>query len=216
MELLSVIKARSIWLFDLMDLNPRGKRIYPELLGWMKDSYNFSKVPSSAVDLDETKALAFLDGRFQISPENFIGVDLKLYNDGVVVDTWSSTKDSDKFIDEVLRSTAKQFDLVYSPEMIRKRLYLSELNVRCKSTLLSLNPKLKAFADKISRLVNGEVELCSIGFWAEQNTRAPFSPFRFERNLNAAFSEHRYYAASPLQTEDHLKLLDELENILAV
>jgi hypothetical protein len=33
--------------------------------------------------------------------------------------------------------------------------------------------------------------------------------------LNAAFSEHRYYAAVPLQTDDHLKLLDELESILA-
>jgi len=216
MELLSVIKARSIWLFDANDLNPRGKRIYPELLSWLKECYNFLKIPSSLDDLDETKALAFLNGSFQTSPENIIGVDLKIYNDGVVVDTRSSTKDNDKFIDEMLSSAAKQFDLVYSPEMIRKRLYLSELNVRCKRTLQDLNPKLKAFTDKISQLVNGEVELCSIGFWAEQNTPAPLAPFRFERKLNAEFSEHRYYAAAPLQTDDHLKLLDELENILAV
>jgi hypothetical protein len=152
MELLSVIRARSIWLFDFTDLNPLGKRIYPELLGWLKDSYNFSKVPSSSVDLDETKALAFLGGSFQVSPENLIGVDLKLYNDGVVVDTRSSTKDSDEFIHEMLTTAAKQFDLVYSPEMGRKRLYLSELNVRCKSTFQGLNPGLKTFTNKISRL----------------------------------------------------------------
>jgi len=215
MELLSVIRARAIWLFDINDLNPRGKRIAPEMLEWLKECYSFSKVPSSIDDLDETKALAFLNGSFQIIPENTISVDLRVYNDGVVADSRSSTKDSDKFIDEVLRSATKQFDLVYSPEMIRKRLYLSELNVRCKSTLQRLNPKLKAFGDKISPLVNGDVELCSIAFWAEQKTTAPFSLFRFERKLNAAFSEHRYFAAAPLQTDDHLKLLDELESILA-
>jgi len=214
MELLSVIKARSIWLFDGNDLNPRGKRIHPELLGWLKDTYRFSRVPSSIDDLDETKALAFINGSFQISPENIISVDLKVYNDGVVVDTRSSTKASDEFIDEMLTSMINQFDLAHSPEIIRKRLYLSELNVRCKGSLPSLNPKLKPFADKISRLVNAEVELCSIGFWPGQKTTAPFSPFRFERKLNAEFSENRYYAAAPLQTDDHFELLNELETIL--
>ena len=142
MELLSVVRARSIRLFDANDLNPRGKRIHPELLGWLKETYGFSKVPSSAVDLDETKALAFIDGSFQISSGIFISVDLKIYNDGVVVDTRSSTKDGDEFIDQMLRSMTKQFDLPYSPELFRRRLYLSELNVTCKTTLQGLNPKL--------------------------------------------------------------------------
>lgn len=150
MQLLSVIKARSIWLFDIGELNPRGKRLGPELLGWLKDSYNFSKAPSSANDVDETKALAFLGGSFQATAAEAIDVDLKLYNDGVVADTRSSTKDGDNFIEDLLKSAAKQFKLNYTPEMIRKRLYLSELNLRCDKTLENACPRLKGFGDKIS------------------------------------------------------------------
>jgi hypothetical protein len=185
------------------------------MLGWLKDSYSFSKAPSSATDLDETKALAFQDGTFQIGAENSIGVDLKLYNDGIVAETRSSTEETDKFINDVLTSAAKRFNLSYRPDMIGRRLYLSELNVKCKNGLNSLDSRLKAFADKISPLVNGQVELCSIGFWAEEKASHAFSPFRFERKFNSPFSEHRYYSAAPLRTDDHLKLLDELENILA-
>ena len=81
MELLSVIRARSIWLIDFAELNPGGRKITHELVGWLKDYYNFSKAPSSAQDFDETKALAFLDGSFQIKVDTLIAVDLRVYNE---------------------------------------------------------------------------------------------------------------------------------------
>src|SRR5271166_1810709 len=215
MELISVTKARSIWIFDFAELNPRGKRIQTEFLPWLKESYNFSKFPSSQDDLDETKALAFLDGSFQASPKDTVSIDLRIYSDGFVVDSRSSTKVSDDFMDEVLTRVAGDFDLAYNPKIVRKKLYASELNVRCKRGLQTLNPKLKDFANKLSKLMHSQVELSSVAFWSEQRASTPFSPFRFERKLNADFSENRYYSAAPLQTEDHLKLLDELEMILA-
>lgn len=215
MELLSVIKARSIWIFDFGELNPRGKRIHNELFQWLREKYSFTKSPSSVDDLDETKALAFLDGIFQASASDVVAIDLKIYSDGFVVDSRSSTKVSDSFIEEVLTNAAKDLGLAYTSKLIQKKLYLSELNVSCKSALQTLNPKLSAFTNKISQLVNREVELASIGFWSEQKTPGQFFPFRFERKLNAAFSEDRYYSTAPLQTEDHLNLLDELEMILS-
>jgi hypothetical protein len=215
MELLNVLRARSIWLFDINDLNPHGKRFGPEMLSWLKETYKFTKIPSSVDDLDETKALAFLNGGFQVSPENTIVVELKIYTDGFVADTRSSTKDTDRFIDDVLSSAAKQFDLVYRADIIRNKLYLSELNVRYKGSLQTLNPKMQAFTDKISHLINGKVELCGMGFWAEQKTSGPFSPFRFERKIDAPFSQQRYYSAAPLPTQEHLGLLEELEKVLS-
>jgi hypothetical protein len=214
-ELLSVIKARSIGLFDINELNPRGKSIAPEFLDWLKDSYGFSKVPSSINDLDATKALAFLGGSFQVSTENSIDVELRIYTDGFVADTRSSTKDSNAFLDAVLKSAAKRFKLSYKPEIIRKRMYLSELNLKSdRASLSDQSAKLKAFADKLASVFSGQVQLSGIGFWTDHTTPTGFSVFRFERKINTAFSEHRYYSVASLQTDDHMKLLDELEDAL--
>src|SRR5260370_38575310 len=105
MEVLNVIKARSIRVFDLNDLNPHGKRIIPEIIGWLRERYDFRKVPSSVDDLDDTKALAFLDGGAKSRSGEILAVDLRIYNDGIVADTKASTEHTDAFIDDVLAST---------------------------------------------------------------------------------------------------------------
>ena len=72
-------------------LNPSGRRISTELIEWLKAYYKFSKAPSSPDDIDPTKALAFLDGSFAANASRPIAVDLRMYTDGFVADTRSST-----------------------------------------------------------------------------------------------------------------------------
>lgn len=36
---------------------------------------------------------------------------------------------------------------------------------------------------------------------------------RFEREVNTVFSENRYFSSAPLETKDHLSLLESLETI---
>jgi len=69
MELVSVATAKVAWLFDIAELNPRGKSIFPEILEWLEEEYHFEKAPKSATDLDETKAFAFSRGKFQAGDE---------------------------------------------------------------------------------------------------------------------------------------------------
>ncbi len=216
MELLNVVKARSIWLFDINDLNPRGKSINTELIEWLKGAYGFGKVPSTIYDLDDTKALAFLNGQFQVKDELFLECDLRIYNDGVVADTRSSTKDTDALMKDLLTSAAKEFGLTYKPEIIHTRQYLSELNVRCIRPLQSLHPQLAAFATKLSSLTGSRnnFELTGILFTSESMPTLAMGPFRFERKLGVPLSENRYYSIAPLQTEEHFDLLEELESIL--
>ena len=214
MELLSVIRARSIWLFDFAELNPAGKKITAEFLGWLKEYYNFSKAPSSAQDLDETKALAFLDGSFQIKPDT-LAVDLRIYNDGFVADTRSTTDSSNEFLNDLLGNAASQFGLGYKPEKIRRRIYLSELSVKCDKSLEDACPKLKAFADRVTTALGRPTKFSSVAWWTDPETQTAIAQFRFERKYGAAFSDQRYYSVAPLRTDDHLELLQELEGILS-
>src|SRR5438874_7481889 len=76
MQLLNVITARSVWLFDIAELNPRGKALFPDLFEWLKEAYDFQKVPSSLTDVDDTKAFVFSNGQYQAKEEIFVHVEL--------------------------------------------------------------------------------------------------------------------------------------------
>lgn len=220
MKLLSVQKARSIWLLYLMDLNPRGLYDYA-LIAPMIEKYKFLKVPTKFEEYDLTKGCVFANGLFKRESQDDIGIDITLYNDGFVVDSRSSTEDSDAFLDDFLTWLSKDFALIPYKEILRRKLYISELWMQANKPLNALNAKLEGFAKRLSSLMFTEkdhpivFETSGIRFWTDPSLRAnPPGQFTFERSLNTPFNENRYYSAAPLQTGDHLELLEELEIIL--
>jgi len=214
MQLLNVSTARSAWLFDIAELNPRGKALFPDLFEWLKDAYDFQKIPSSLTDVDETKAFVFSNGQYQAKEEIFVHVELKIYNDGLIANTQSSTRDTDRFLEDVLISASAEFSLNFRPEMIRKKIYLSELYFFSLKNFT--NPNLEKFADKISQATssNGHLdfEFGGVTFWPRQSfPPLAISAFHVERKQNTDRDEHKYFSKAPLQTDDHLRLVTDFE-----
>jgi hypothetical protein len=219
MELLNIITARAVWLFDISELNPRGKSVFPEVLEWMKETYNFESAPKTINEVDETKALVFSRGTFQVREEIFVDVELKIYSDGFIANTWSSTHDAEVFLEDALKSASKEFSLAFKPDIIRRKLFLSEMNVKSVKNLVGVNPTLAAFADKIAEHLSASMsqhfEFSGVTFWPVQEmSLSALSPFRFERKSNTFPSERKYYSVAPLHTDDHIKLLDWFETNL--
>ncbi len=218
MELLNVLKAQSVWLFDANDLNPRGKHIFPDLIEWLKDRYEFQQAPKSPDDLDETKGLAFKQGSFPLG-KDLVTVEATIYTDGLIANTWSSTRATDLFLEDALSNAAKEFDLKYPASLVRSKTHLSELTIRMDGSLSKLNPKLESFADRLSR-VHGHkgatpFEVGGISFWSDVSSVAlKFAPFALERKANTPFSENRYYSKAPLHTDEHVELLGDFERIM--
>jgi hypothetical protein len=220
MELLNISMARAVWLIDIAELNPRGKSIMPELLEWLKEEYHFEKAPSAVTDLDEkTKALSFERGQFQVREEIFVDIALKIFSDGFVAETYSSTQDSEAYLRDVMESAAREFSLAYKPEMVRAKLCTSEVYVRSTKNLAGFNPKLSDFAAKISALLptkpRVEYEVASVAFWPVVHPlpNTSLAQFRFERKIGSLPSEKKYYSTAPIHTEDHLTLLNEFEDV---
>src|SRR6266851_2597163 len=221
MQTLNVMGAKSIWLFDINDLNPRGKDINAELLDWLKETYSFDKAPTSPNDIDAgTKSLKFGQGRFQVKEEIFISVDLEIYSDGFVANSRSSTQDTDAFLEDVLSSAMKEFSLWYTPDIIQKKMHVSELTVRLDGVLFNLNPKLTGFANTISALCGlpeiPPFEPSLLGFSTDLAI-SPLKPslFVLERKAGVPFADKRYYSRAPVHTDQHQELLAELEHILS-
>jgi hypothetical protein len=233
MKLIHTKLARSIWLFDIRDLNPKGKDIVADLVEWIKDKYSFAIAPDPDNPVPEPSlaksptlpqqappqasgGMLFQRGRFQAQEDIFVEIaSLTIYDDGIVVDTTSSTDDGDRFADNLLGIAAQEFKLTYSSETVRRNLYLSQLIVRSEMDLGSLNPSLAAFAQKLPSNFAGGPPLHfgvgSLTFWSEPNDAGVHRAFKIERQLGKAFSEQRFFSEGLMKTHLHLKWLEEFE-----
>jgi hypothetical protein len=216
MELLNVNTARVVWLFDIAELNPRGKSLFPEILEWLKEEYHFEKAPATVADLDETKALTFSRGQFQVRDEIFVDVELKLFSDGLVANTQSSTRDTETFLEDVMKTAIKEFSLAFRPDTIRFKLYASEIYVRSVKQLVGINPRLLEFSSQIASLIPGNehlsYEFAGLKFWpTHPMPNVSIAPFEFERKLNSLPKENKYYSRAPLHTDHHITMLGEFE-----
>jgi hypothetical protein len=220
MKVLNPVAGRTTWLFEVADLNPKGKNIFPELVDWLKDNYHFSESPdpTSKPKPEDNQGIVFKNGEFQAREEVFVKVDLTLFSDGLVANSSSSTEDTEKFLQSVMAEVVADFSLTFDPSMIRRKLFLSELNVRLDYPLQNLNPKLAPLAKRITETTGyaaSPFELGGLSFWTDSTfavTKTP--PFMIERKVNAPFSENRFYTKAPVQTQEHIDLLEELEGLL--
>ena len=221
MKVFSVVAARSTWLFDLADLNPKGKSLFPEIIEWLKDTYNFKETPDPAMlpTAENRNGLPFKRGEYQAREEVFVDVEVTLFNDGLVANSSSSTEDTDKFLENLTSTAATEFSLTFDPQIVRRRLYMSELNVRLDNPLSNLNPRLTQFAEKLSSMtrsvITSDFEIAGFSLMSDVTNAVYKVPgFAIERKLNAPFNENRFYTKAPLQTEEHISMLKELEAIL--
>lgn len=218
MELLAVRTARFIAAISIEELNPRGLAIYQSLVEGLTDKYNFSIPPNEDEPYDETKGITFEDGEW-----NGFAIDkITIFPDGIVIETRSSTADSEAIFDEAIVWASESLGLTYKPEMVTRRVYISELIFRTDVALNNLNPILQQFSEKISNAVKRETgfaynfEPSGILFhYDASETKTSVTPFRIERLDNTAYSANKYYSIAPLHTEEHLKLLEEFEAILS-
>ena len=218
MKLQSVIIARSVWLFSILDFNPKGKSLVPILVP-LVDRYKFIKYPKTTEELTGNQ-FKFEAGRFTGKSGDAIAVNLTVYDDGLVADTRSATEDSDLFLHDLMIWLHEEHGLLKYEKILKKKIYVSELFLNCEQSLNNLNPGLTAFREEMALCDPGygqspiEVTGISLGYDPE-NTLGKTVNFKFERTLNTPFSENRYYSLAPFPTENHLSLLKKLEKILS-
>lgn len=221
MELLSIKLARTIWFVNALDINPRGINLWHTFIPAVAEKYKFTEYPTK-MNLDPNREAGdrFIGGSYRTPHGSEVLINFTSFDDGMVADTRSSTRDSEGFLEELSQWIVNEFGLVFYSQMIKKRGYVSELHVKSEHLLRTLHPKFIGFANRISALVSTPDEVIpyepsGVMFSAPASSYLTPSGFHFERLLDTPFLENRYYSKAPVHTDTHLELLSELEQILA-
>ena len=214
MKIETIISAKSIWLFDLRTINPRGRNLYRIIIPILQQWYGF--VPPT--EIEEEKGVRFAGGEFSPSGrgDDMTGVEIVIYNDGVVATCATSTEDSDAFLELVCVRLAKEGIISYSPELVSKKQYVSEVFARSDKPL-SL-PQLNPVYNVLSKFIGlNEVQLSwsSLKLDVDPTVASRQVTFKFERRASKSFDQNLWYSHGPLTTTQHQAVLNAIEVALA-
>jgi len=179
-------------------MNPRGLNLISTLYPALIEKYKFAIYPSlkEFLSTDKERPSEFAGGQFTNSKGDVVNIKIVDYEQAIVVDTASSTRDSEAFLRELLEWMTG-YGLVFRQDMVRSKGYLSELTVRCElGATGAIRPELRVLAKKLSSLVSVDDRPISYGpsgisiapDTTESNKPAAFI---FERSADALFKENR-------------------------
>jgi len=212
-KLLSVALARAIWFMDVNELNPGGKDIFAHLFPVLLEEYKFKTFPRPGEDFKDGMKLT--GGEFIKDDGTVIALNVTIYTDGIAADTYSSTMDSEAFLSEAL-DDLHGLGFAFASDMVRRKGYVSQINVRCSRPLRALNPRLSEFANRISTAVGGtSFNMAAIELWPDQSLVNKPANFSFQKKIGDPPDSDRYWSQAGVQTETHLALLEEFEAILS-
>jgi hypothetical protein len=173
------------------------------------------KYPQKIEDFDESKGVEFAEGRWEGATIQA----MKIFNNGLQVDTRISTLESDRIMQEAIDWAVSRFGIVYHPQMVSRKAYVSNL------TFYTEVPILGSLDSPISRLAQharqASLEIRKDGAPWEPITltissdvwpRKPIhAPFTIQRRADAAFAENKYFSEAPFPTDLHISMLEQFE-----
>ncbi len=215
MQVTAVLLARVLLFVETFDLNPRGKAFYPEIVRGMVEKCGFMKFPQKLEEFDETKGVEFVAGRWG----NVTIETMKIFNNGLMLDTRVSTSESERVLTEALGWAASAFGLTYDPKMIYRRGYVSQLTFRTEVPILGANDspvsKLAQRANEAIGKITGDKtpwQPIILTLQSDQVPRKPTTaPLTIQRRNDLTFADNKYYSEAPFPTDVHIALLEQFE-----
>lgn len=215
MQVKAVVTARFLGFVEVATLNPKGNIFFPALVSGIVEQFGFQKYPTTPEQFDESKGVEFNEGHWGgINVPKLI-----IYNNGILVDTQTDTAASERIFLEGLEWAKKKFGITFTPEMVYRRRYLSDLVFSTPTPILDgFDPinKLRAQLSGMMEAVLGErlnyagIRL-DVDFERFQRP-APIAPLTIQRRNDYAFSDNTYFSEAPLPTPLHVSLLEQYEN----
>ena len=215
MRVVSVLSGRAVWLFETVELNPRGLDIHPIYVA-VKNKYSFS-TPKTRDEVENPKdGVKFENGSFKPNGGDSFSVSLSVFNDGVVAEMAAGTSHAEAFLEDVMAFVKKLHGLCFEPSMVSRRRYSSSLLVESDKGLSRISESVA----NISALLGAETgrKFETLGVTIGYDPMEPndgLGPFVIERRTGVPFSSNRFFSRAPVKTESHISILQKFEQLMA-
>ncbi len=214
MNLTSIVLARVVAFLEVEALDPFGRTSTPDALANLASRFSFAKVPQTLAEMDFQKGIELSAGKL-----DEINIDrLAIYTNGLMIDTRSSTEDSEMVLSEILKFAKEAFGATVNPG---RKNFVSQIVFTSDMSIALLNPILAPIAAKVSEFVSGELKQ-RVDYEPTAVVIAPdFSQLRLqpvnfsvERRAERPFFENTYFSTAPLRTAQHIELVKEFEGAI--
>lgn len=218
MNISAVLLARAIAIFEVAELSPSGRVFVPALVPLVAERFKFQSFPSKIEDFDASKGITFKAGYFN----GFAVDELAVYNDGIKIDLTSNTRDAKEMVIDTLKWLAEKASISYVEGMVKRWGLLSQVVFHSEMDLDGISRAVGNLgcrtSAKVSERVGTSLEFRAAGLHLNFDRtmgELPIAPFLIERRAKTPFSEKKYFSQAPLDTEDHILLLEEFERELS-
>ncbi len=217
MKLVSVEFSQITFLTTIVA--PRGNLYLPEVVAGAQERYEFVEVPKTLAAMRDPNGALFQMGKYR----DFVIDQLKVYTDGILVQSKAPIEDVETFLDDLLSWLDETFEAKVSEFASSQKMYDSHLVVRLK---VDLQRHLKML-DRICQILSSHLDSYGIASPAfiptglrchadmHNETGLKPSAFLIERREALPYESNLYFSTAPLKTADHLNLLTEAERLLS-
>jgi hypothetical protein len=214
MKVAAIKLARVIALFDTDELTPAGGISSTRAALEIGKKFDFQILPKAGDPADEKTGLAFHDGIWDGTPV----LKLAIFNDGIILETNSSTSRSLQILKDSLSWAKQELGLHFEDEMLRRIRYLNTLSFATEAPILThsqpLNNAANALTDLMASITGRPRSYEGVRIdldFDHSSDRDAIAPFTIQRLGIEAFDSNRYYSQAPLPTESHIALIERFE-----
>lgn len=217
MRLLSIDQAQVTRLTSVA--YPKGRPYLPDLSKALSAKYHFAEMPTRLDDWDQAKGISLLHGKYAD-----VAIDkLSIFADGLVASSRCPTETVEAFVNDILAWFTSTYSASEAPIGPSRQAFDSTLLVQGSVDFerhLEATREIGVLLDKFHRAYGADTPSYRAGGFnmaadvAGRPLRAGM--FTIERKANVPFEHNVYLSVAPLQTKDHLALLDAVERLFAV
>lgn len=218
MELIEIDDTRVVHLVNMRRRS--GQAYWPEVAAKLVARYSFIRYPSIQDLTEHREFMAFGVGKFADSQIQ----ELKVYGDGLVVNARSNSNILDALLDDLLEWASTELGFEPLPNSVPERHHESALVLRAKKDIATVVGPLQELTTILNELL-GKENFVARRFQASgfilssdpqaQGSRRIESRFLIDRRVGVPFAENIFYSQAPLPTDDHLALLERVEDMAA-